>query len=394
MTTTDIPHGAEILTSESVTEGHPDKVCDQIADSVLDAVLAQDRHARVACEVAAAKGTILVFGEMTTDAWVDIAEIVRATARRIGYTDGAYGLDADGVGVLTAITPQSPDIARGVTRGTPLEQGAGDQGIMFGYAADETPERMPLPISLAHVMARRLAEVRRDGTLPWLRPDGKTQVSVLYGDDGRPERITAVVCSAQHSPDIDMDDLRAAIRSLVIEPSLPAGLLDDRTAIHINPTGRFVTGGPAGDSGLTGRKLVVDTYGGACRMGGGALSGKDASKVDRSAAYAARYAARNIVAAGLARRVEVGLAYAIGVADPVSIRVETFGTGTTISDRELAALTAKAFDFRPGAIIERLHLTDPSVVRYAPVAAYGHFGRPDLDLPWEREDVVEALLRG
>ena len=388
----DIAYGAEILTSESVTEGHPDKVCDQVADAVLDAVLAQDPGARVACEVSAARGTIFVFGEMTTSAWADIPSIARATIRRIGYTDGAYGLDADGVGILTAISPQSSDIARGVDRGSLLEQGAGDQGLMFGYAADETPERMPLPISLAHAMARRLAAVRKDQTLSWLRPDGKTQVSVLYDAAGRPERITAVVCSAQHNPEVELEELRAAIGALVIAPVLPPELIDERTVFHINPTGRFVIGGPAGDSGLTGRKLIVDTYGGACRHGGGSFSGKDPSKVDRSAAYAARWAARNIVAAGLARRAEVGLAYAIGVAEPVAVRVETFGTGSALPDQALARLVGRVFDFRPGAIIERLGLI--AGVRYEPVAAYGHFGRPDLDLPWEREDRVEELRRG
>ncbi|MBE3583452.1 MAG: methionine adenosyltransferase [Limnochordaceae bacterium] len=387
-----------LFTSESVTEGHPDKICDQIADAVLDAILEKDPDARVACETAVTTGLVLVMGEITTHCYVDIPRIARETIRQIGYTRAKYGFDADTCGVVTSIKEQSPDIAQGVQtawevrRGSAsgeeeLErQGAGDQGMMFGYASDETPERMPMPISLAQRLARRLAQVRKTQELPYLRPDGKTQVTVEYHDD-RPVRVDTVVVSAQHHPDVSLETLERDITEHVIRAAIPPQLLDERTRFFINPTGRFVVGGPAGDTGLSGRKLIVDTYGGMGRHGGGSFSGKDPSKVDRSAAYAARYVARNLVAAGLARRVEIQLAYAIGVAHPVSVRVDSFGTGVR-PDEELEQLVQRFFDLRPAAIIRNLQLRRPI---YRQVSVYGHFGRPDLDLPWEREDKAEAL---
>ena len=382
-----------IFTSESVTEGHPDKLCDQVSDAILDAILEQDPEARVACETFATTGVIQVMGEITTTAWVDIPGIVRETVLSIGYDSADKCFDGHTCGVLTAIHSQSPDIAQGVdsaleTRGTGDEDetGAGDQGLMFGYACDETDEMMPMAIALAQKMARRLAEVRKNGTLPWLRPDGKTQVTVAY-EDGKPVHIDAVVVSAQHDPDVGHEELAAAVTEHVIRPILPADLFDAETKLYINPTGRFVLGGPAGDTGLTGRKIIVDTYGGYARHGGGCFSGKDPTKVDRSAAYAARHAAKNIVAAGLARRCEIQLAYAIGVARPVSLRVDTFGTGA-VDDERLARAVSDVLDMRPAAIIRRFDLRRPI---YRRTAAYGHFGRTDLDLPWERTDAVDAL---
>lgn len=389
-----------LFTSESVTEGHPDKMCDQIADAVLDAILEQDPLARVACEVATTTGLILLMGEMTTTARIDLAHIARETVRQIGYDRAEYGFDCETCSVLTAVHGQSSDIAHGVDRSfesrtggpaggaaDPFEAlGAGDQGLMFGYATDETPELMPLPIALAHRLTGRLAAVRKAGILSYLRPDGKAQVTVEYHND-RPARVDTVVVSTQHGPEVSAEALQAGVLAEVIRPALPAHLLDDRTRIFVNPSGRFVIGGPHGDSGLTGRKIIVDTYGGAARHGGGALSGKDATKVDRSAAYAARHVAKNIVAAGLARRCEVQIAYAIGVARPVSLYVNTFGTGA-LDDAALAELLQHHFDLRPGAIIERLQLRRPI---YRQTAAYGHFGRADLDLPWERTDVAETL---
>ncbi len=381
-----------IFTSESVTEGHPDKLCDQISDAILDAILVQDPQARVACETFATTGVVQVMGEITTDAWVDIPDIVRKTVLDVGYDSADKCFDGNSCGVLTAIHAQSPDIARGVD--CALEgrdegeddTGAGDQGLMFGYACDETPELMPMPIALAQRMARRLAEVRKQGILPWLRPDGKTQVTVAY-EDGKPVHIETVVCSAQHDPDVEPAALSDAIIREVIRPVLPAELYDADTRVLINPTGRFVIGGPAGDTGLTGRKIIVDTYGGYARHGGGCFSGKDPTKVDRSAAYAARHAAKNLVAAGLCRRCEIQLAYAIGVARPVSLNVDTFGTGI-VSDEKLAAAVAAVLDMRPSAIIRRFDLRRPI---YRQTAAYGHFGRTDLDLPWERIDAADAL---
>ena len=386
-----------LFTSESVTEGHPDKLCDQVADAVLDAILAQDPEAHVACEVSVTTGLLLVMGEISTSCYVDIPTIARETVRSIGYDRAKYGFDAETCAVLNSIHEQSPDINVGVSRSLEARQassdpfdaiGAGDQGMMFGFACDETDELMPAPIALAHALARRLAQVRKQGILPYLRPDGKTQVTVEYDGD-KPVRVDTVLISAQHNPDITQEQLARDLEEHVIRATLPAHLLDERTKILINPTGRFVVGGPQGDTGLTGRKIIVDTYGGAARHGGGALSGKDPTKVDRSGAYAARYVAKNLVAAGLARRLELWVAYAIGVAKPLAIGVDSFGTGK-LPDAELARLAGKVFDFRPAAIIERLGLRRPI---YRQVAAYGHFGRPDLDLPWERLDLVPELRR-
>ena len=383
-----------LFTSESVTEGHPDKLCDQISDAVLDAYLAHDANARVACETTAATGMLLITGEVTAAAAVDIPVVARETLRRIGYGDPRFGFPADSVAVLAAMNSQSPDIALGVNRsleaklGGAQELGAGDQGMVFGYACDETEQYMPMPIHLAHELTRRLAQVRKDGTLPFLGPDGKAQVTVQYRD-GYPYRLDTVVISSQHLPDISHADLQEAIYSCVAEPVLPEYLVDVRTRFLINPTGRFVTGGPCGDSGLTGRKIIVDTYGGYARHGGGAFSGKDPTKVDRSAAYAARHAAKNLVAAGIAEKLELQVSYAIGVARPVSLFVDTFGTGK-LQDQRILELVEKHFDLRPSAIIERLGLRRPI---YAPTAAYGHFGRSDLDLPWERLDMVEVLKK-
>jgi len=386
-----------VFTSESVTEGHPDKICDQISDAVLDNILAQDPNARVACETVTTTGMILVMGEISTECYVDIANIARKTVERIGYTDPACGFDAKGCAVLTAIDEQSPDIAVGVN--TAIEQreehasgeaslvGAGDQGMMFGYACSETAELMPAPISMAHKLARRLADVRHSGALPWLRPDGKSQVTVEYDSAGGIKRCPAIVVSAQHSPDVALKDLREAIVECVIKPIIPAQYIDEATKIYVNPTGRFVTGGPVGDSGLTGRKIIVDTYGGSAAHGGGCFSGKDPTKVDRSAAYMTRYVAKNIVAAGLATKCFLEVAYAIGVANPVSLLVDTQGTGK-IPDEQIAAMVNKLFDLRPASIIKTLDLRRPI---YEQTAAYGHFGREDLNLPWERLDMVEAL---
>jgi S-adenosylmethionine synthetase len=385
---------SSLFTSESVTEGHPDKLCDAIADAVLDDVLANDPEARCAVEVAATTGLVLVLGEVTTRHWVDVQEVVRRTVREVGYTDARLGFDSETCGTVTAIKEQSPDIAQGVDHAMEAregreadELGAGDQGMMFGYATDESDAYMPMPILLAHRVARRLAEVRRAGTLPYLRPDGKSQVTVEYDGDGRPLRVHTVLVSAQHDPDVDMAELADGIRTHVVEAAIPAELLDDGTRHLVNPTGRFVIGGPKGDSGLSGRKIIVDTYGGMARHGGGSFSGKDPTKVDRSGAYMARYVAKNVVAAGLARRCELQLAYAIGVAHPLAVNVQTWGTGA-MADADLAALVERCFDLRPGAIIDALDLRRPI---YRHTAAYGHFGRDDLDLPWERLDRVDEL---
>ncbi|MBD5560244.1 MAG: methionine adenosyltransferase [Clostridia bacterium] len=384
-----------LFTSESVTEGHPDKVCDQISDAVLDAILSQDPNARVACETAVNTGLVLVMGEISTNAYVDIPKIARETILEIGFDDAAYGFDGNTCGVITSIDEQSADIAQGVdqayeTRGSDeREQGAGDQGMMFGYACNETDAYMPLPGYLAHKLTRRLTEVRKDGTLPYLRPDGKSQVTVAYDEEGKPIHVDTVVISTQHNPDVDNERIHADVMEEVIRKSIPAELLNDETKIFINPTGRFVIGGPLGDSGLTGRKVIVDTYGGMGRHGGGAFSGKDPSKVDRSAAYAARHVAKNIVAAGLAERCEVQIAYAIGVAHPVSVFVDTFGT-SKLSPEQLADIVTELFDLRPEAIIQNLDLRRPI---YKQTAAYGHFGRDDLDLPWEKLDKVEELQK-
>ena len=393
-----------LFTSESVTEGHPDKICDQISDAVLDAMIAQDPMSRVACETAITTGLVLVMGEVTTEAYVDIQKTVRDTIREIGYTRAKYGFDADTCGVIVALDEQSADIAMGVNKALEAKQagatdagsrmedtnvGAGDQGMMFGYATNETPELMPYPISLAHKLTRKLSEVRKNGTLPYLRPDGKSQVTVEYDENGKPVHLHAVVLSTQHDPDVTQEKLHEDIRKFVLDPVLPAEMVDDETIFYINPTGRFVIGGPNGDSGLTGRKIIVDTYGGYARHGGGAFSGKDCTKVDRSASYAARYVAKNVVAAGLADRCEVQLSYAIGVAEPTSVMLDTFGTGK-ISDVELTKIVRKVFDLRPGGIIKMLDLRRPI---YRQTAAYGHFGRTDVDLPWERTDRIEELRK-
>ena len=379
-----------IFTSESVTEGHPDKVCDQISDGVLDAILAKDPNARVACECAATTGMVVVMGEISTNCYVDIPKVARETICRIGYDKPKAGFDGHSCAVLTAIDEQSGDIAMGVNSSYDEADtlGAGDQGMMFGFACDETPELMPAPITFAHKLSQRLASERKSGALPWLRPDGKSQVSVQYAEDGSVERIDTVVVSTQHDEDIEIHDLREAVIDQIIKPTLPAHLIDADTKFYVNPTGRFVIGGPMGDSGLTGRKIIVDTYGGYAAHGGGAFSGKDPTKVDRSAAYMARYVAKNLVAAGLAKKCQIELAYAIGVAHPVSVLVESYGTGK-LSDASLSELVRRCFDLRPAAIIKTLDLRRPI---YQQVAAYGHFGRSDLDLPWEKTDAVEKLL--
>ena len=390
------PYSNKVFTSESVTEGHPDKMCDQISDAVLDAIIAQDKNARVACECITTTGMVSVMGEISTDCYVDIPSIVRKTVDEIGYNRPEYGFDSKTCAVLTSIDEQSGDIAMGVDRALEYKEGenddgadtgAGDQGMMFGFACDETPELMPAPISYAHKLSYRLAQVRKTGELSWLRPDGKSQVTVQYGADGSVERIPAIVVSTQHDESISTSELREAIMETVIKPVIPANLIDANTKFFINPTGRFVIGGPVGDSGLTGRKIIVDTYGGYAAHGGGAFSGKDPTKVDRSAAYMARYVAKNIVAAGLAKRCQIELAYAIGVAHPVSVLVDTQGTGV-ISDEELSKIVYEFFDLRPASIIKRLDLRRPI---YRRTAAYGHFGRTDVDLPWEQVDVADEL---
>lgn len=389
-----------LFTSESVTEGHPDKMCDAISDAILDALLEQDPMSRVACETATTTGLVLVMGEITTKAYVDIQKIVRDTIREIGYTRGKYGFDADTCGVITAIDEQSGDIAMGVDKALEAKEhkmtddqieaiGAGDQGMMFGFATNETEEYMPYPIALAHKLARQLTKIRKDGTLPYLRPDGKTQVTVEYDENGKPARLDAVVLSTQHDPDVTQEQIHEDIKKHVFDAILPQELVDENTKFFVNPTGRFVIGGPHGDSGLTGRKIIVDTYGGYARHGGGAFSGKDCTKVDRSAAYAARYVAKNIVAAGLADKCEVQLSYAIGVAHPTSIMIDSYGTGK-LSDNKLTDIVRENFDLRPAGIIKMLDLRRPI---YKQTSAYGHFGRNDLDLPWEKLDKVEDLKK-
>ena len=389
-----------LFTSESVTEGHPDKICDQISDAILDALLEQDPMSRVACETATTTGMVLVMGEITTKGYVDIQKIVRDTVREIGYDRGKYGFDAENCAVITAIDEQSADIAMGVDKALEAKEhqmsedeieaiGAGDQGMMFGYATNETPELMPYPIALAHKLVRQLTKVRKEGTLPYLRPDGKSQVTVEYDENGRPCRLDAVVLSTQHSEEVSQEQIHEDIRKYVFDQVIPADMVDGNTKFYINPTGRFVIGGPHGDSGLTGRKIIVDTYGGMARHGGGAFSGKDCTKVDRSAAYAARYVAKNIVAAGLADKCEIQLSYAIGVARPTSINVDTFGTGK-LPDSRLVEIIRENFDLRPAGIIRMLDLRRPI---YKQTAAYGHFGRTDLDLSWEKTDKAEALKK-
>ncbi|KAF3301953.1 methionine adenosyltransferase [Carnobacterium sp. PL17RED31] len=387
-----------LFTSESVTEGHPDKVADQISDAILDAILAQDPQARVACETAVNTGLVLVFGEITTSAYVDIQKIVRNTVREIGYRDGKFGFDADSIAVLVSLDEQSPDIAQGVDDAIETREkgevdnkliGAGDQGIMFGYATDETPELMPMPIALSHRLSRRLAEVRKSGELNYLGPDGKTQVTMEYDDNNQPQRIDTIVISTQHTEGIELDQIRQDVIKHVVEPTMPENWLDENTRYFINPTGKFVSGGPEADSGLTGRKIIVDTYGGSAHHGGGAFSGKDATKVDRSASYAARYIAKNLVAAGLARKVEIQLAYAIGVAEPVSIAIDTFGT-SDLSENELVGLVRDNFDLTPNGIIDMLSLRQPI---FSKTAAYGHFGRDDQDFAWEKTDKVDILKK-
>ena len=387
-----------LFTSESVTEGHPDKICDQISDAILDALMEQDPMSRVACETSITTGLVLVMGEITTNAYVDIQKIVRETIREIGYDRAKYGFDCDTCGVITAIDEQSSDIAMGVDKALEAKEhlmseddieaiGAGDQGMMFGFATNETPEYMPYPIALAHKLARKLTEVRKNGTLPYLRPDGKTQVTVEYDENDKPVRLDAVVLSTQHGEEVSQEQIHADVKKYIFDEVLPQELIDENTKFFINPTGRFVIGGPNGDSGLTGRKIIVDTYGGYARHGGGAFSGKDCTKVDRSAAYAARYVAKNIVAAGLADKCEIQLSYAIGVARPTSIMVDTFGTGK-LSDEKLVEIIREHFDLRPAGIIKMLDLRRPI---YKQTAAYGHFGRTDLDLPWEKLDKVDVL---
>ncbi len=387
-----------LFTSESVTEGHPDKVCDAISDAILDACMEKDPMSRVACETAVCTGFVLVTGEITTNAYVDMQKVVRETVKEIGYTKSEYGFDANTCAVFVAIDEQSADIAMGVDKALEakkgeqnddLDTGAGDQGMMFGYATNETEEYMPYPISLAHKLALQLTKVRKDGTLPYLRPDGKSQVSVEYDEDGRPVRLEAVVLSTQHDDDVTQEQIHEDIKKYVFDPVLPKELIDDKTKFFINPTGRFVIGGPHGDAGLTGRKIIVDTYGGYARHGGGAFSGKDCTKVDRSAAYAARYVAKNVVAAGIADKCEIQLSYAIGVAQPTSVMVDTFGTGK-IADDKLVEIVRENFDLRPAGIIKMLDLRRPI---YKQTAAYGHFGRNDLDLPWEKLDKVDALKK-